>query len=481
MARTGTPASTSDGCSALSPGSLTGKVVLIQRGTCGFYQKAFNAQSAGAAGVVLYNNVAGFISPTVAGTPAITIPVVAITNAQGVTINNRIAAGATTMTWTATTGTVTNPTGGLISSFSSYGLSPDLTLKPDIAAPGGNIYSTYPLELGGHASLSGTSMASPHVAGAAALLLQAHPKTKATDVGAIFQNSADPTVWFGNPSLGLLDNVHRQGAGLIDIDDAILATTSIAPGSLALGESQAGPVTRTLTLTNDGGTPVTYNVSNSPALATGPNTFTVSFFSAPSTFTSSAPSVTVPAHGNASVDVTIAPNMGLADKSLFGGYVTFTPTFPGQPLRVPYAGFKGDYQSIQVLAPTANNFPWLAKFNGTTYTNQPAGASYTLVGNDLPNILAHFDHESRRVRMDVTDAVTGREWHRAYELNYFGRNSSATGFFAFPWDGMTTVPGNKVFTVPNGQYIITLTVFKALGSDTDTETWTSPVITLARP
>ena len=70
MARTGTATTTNDACAALPAGSLTGKVALIRRGTCSFYVKAFNAQTAGAAGVVLYNNVAGFISPTVAGDAA---------------------------------------------------------------------------------------------------------------------------------------------------------------------------------------------------------------------------------------------------------------------------------------------------------------------------------------------------------------------------------------------------------------------------
>ena len=81
------------------------------------------------------------------------------------------------MTWTAT-GTFVNPTGGLISSFSSYGLAADC-LKPDIGAPGGLIRSTYPLEQGGYATISGTSMSSPHVAGAVALLMQARPDTSA--------------------------------------------------------------------------------------------------------------------------------------------------------------------------------------------------------------------------------------------------------------------------------------------------------------
>ncbi len=88
---------------------------------------------------------------------------------------------------------------------------------------------------------SGTSMASPHVAGAVSLLLQAKPNTPSQAVRGILQNSADPKVWSGNPGSGYLDLVHRQGAGMLDIDDAILATTKIEPGKLSIGEGEAGP------------------------------------------------------------------------------------------------------------------------------------------------------------------------------------------------------------------------------------------------
>ncbi|HAL16784.1 MAG TPA: peptidase S8, partial [Anaerolineaceae bacterium] len=240
LARTGTPTTTNDACSPLPAGSLSGKVALIRRGTCTFHIKTLNAQNAGAVGVVLYNNSAGFFSATVAGTTPITIPVVSTNDVSGVLINNRLAAGPVDMTWTNQTGTFLNPTGNLVSSFSSYGLSPDLALKPDIGAPGGLIYSTYPLELGGYATLSGTSMSSPHVAGAVALLLEAQPNLPSQAVRGILQNSADPKPWWGNPGLGFLDNVNRQGAGMLDIDDAILATTSVEPAKIATGESEAG-------------------------------------------------------------------------------------------------------------------------------------------------------------------------------------------------------------------------------------------------
>jgi subtilisin family serine protease len=490
MARTGTQTSTADACSALPAGSLSGYVALIRRGTCSFYVKAKNAEAAGALAVVLYNNAAGALTPSVApspaGSPPVVIPFVAISQADGNLIDTRLAAGPVDLTWTDQF--VSTPlaasAAGLISTSSSYGMSPDLSIKPDIGAPGGTILSTYPIEAGAYQRLSGTSMSSPHVAGAVALLLEAKPNTPAQAVRGILQNSAVPRVWWGNPALGFMDNVHRQGAGMLNIPNAVMATTKIEPGKLDLGESEFGPVTRTLWIENKGMAEVTYDLWHLPALATGPNTFSVSFFNAPADVSFSSPSVTVPAGGSASVDVTIAPNPGLADRSLYGGYVVFTPPAGGPEYRVPFAGFKGDYQGFPVLVPTANNFPWLARLTAGTFFNRPSGETYSMVdGDNIPYFLIHFDHQVRRVRMEIFDAMSGKAWHRAFETEYFPRNSGASSFFSFSWDGFT-VNGNKLNMVPNGQYVMVLTIEKALSDGTTPshfETWTSPVITIARP
>jgi minor extracellular serine protease Vpr len=490
-----TAAPVNDGCAALPAGSMTGLAVLIRRGTCGFHVKALNAQNAGAAAVVLYNNQAGAINATVAGTPAITIPVVGITAAQGVTLHNAIAAGPTTLTWTGDYVGFPFGTGGLISGFSSFGLAADLALKPNIGAPGGGIFSSYPLEQGGTATLSGTSMSSPHVAGGVALILEARPNLKAAAMQAWLQGSAKPKAWSGNAALGLLDHTFRQGAGMLDIVGTIDATTVVEPSQISVGESAAGPKTTTLTLSNQGSSAVTYALSHVAGVAAGPNTQTgatynlTGVFDAPAAVTFSAASITVPANGSASVDVTVAANATLPDRSLYGGYVVMTPQGAGATYRVPFAGFKGDYQATQVLTPTANGFPWLAQQVGTSLFNRNAtGATYTMVGNDIPQVLMHLDHLSRRIRLEAFDAITGKAWHRVSDDEYVTRNSTPGGFFTFAWDGTTFTGKGKnasqQYTVPNGQYIVKVSVLKALGDEDNPahwETFTTNTITIARP
>jgi minor extracellular serine protease Vpr len=347
-----------------------GKVALIVRGVCTFdekYQRAFNA---GAVGVVIHNNSTGLFAG--GGIVSQGLFAISISLADGQHIRGLLTNGeSVTLSWTDVRVNAPNPTGGLISSFSSYGLSPDLALKPDIGAPGGLILSTYPLESGGYATISGTSMASPHVAGGVALLLEAAPKTKAGEVRGILQNSADPKAWNGNPGLGFLDNVHRQGAGMLDIPGSIMATTHISPAKLSLGEGEAGPSKQLLTVHNKSAVEVTYDLTFVNALSTGGSTFAPGFFLGNASVVFGASAVTVPANSSAVVEATINPASSPA-KGQFGGYIVFTPRGGGAVLRVPYAGFVGDYQSVQVLTPTGNGFPWLANLSGRLL-HEPAG------------------------------------------------------------------------------------------------------------
>jgi subtilisin family serine protease len=470
-----------------------GKIALIRRGACTFEEKYAKAFNAGAIGVIIANNSPGLFAG--GGVVDRGIFLVGISQADG---DFLVANPQPSLTWTSNRINAVNPTGGLLSSFTSYGLNAELTLKPDLGAPGGLIRSAYPLELGGAAIISGTSMASPHVAGAAALLVEARPALDTERYRDVLQNSADPKNLSIAPTLGLLDFVHRQGAGMVDIDDSILSTTTVLPGKLSLGEGP-GPHAKTLTVSNSGSTSVTYDLSHIAAVDSRPSAnaavihpFGFSIFFSPATVTFSSPSVTVPAGGSASFEVTISN--GLPNLTQYGGYVVLTPQGGGQTYRVPYAGMGGDYQAAVAL-PMRAPFPAVGKevAPGSFDLADPTEVWTLQSLDEIPNLLLHFDYQSRRLEVEVVSASSGRKLHPVFsnmhEEDFLPRNSTATSFFAFPWDGTRmhdngrgTPDHRKV--VPDGQYKLVVKVLKALGDPNNPahwETWTSPTITIDRP
>jgi minor extracellular serine protease Vpr len=505
LARTGTKTSTSDACAPLAAGSLAGKVALIRRGGCTFYVKSINAQNAGAAGVVIYNNSPGRIGtisvdPAFGGVPGgapITIPVVNIAGTEGELIDDRLVAGPVTMTWTDDTEVFPNATAGQPSSFTSWGLPPSLGhLKPDIAAPGGLIKSSWLMEEGGHTTISGTSMAAPHVSGAAALFLQEHGAVNPLDLREIFQNSADPALaGFLPGGIPVAQQAHRQGAGMIDIDDAIKATTRVSPAKLALGEGTAAQ-TKTLSITNNDSEPVTYTLFHDLAAGTTANTFAPALATNFATVTFSPSSMEVPAGGTRTVDVTVTPNSAAANvRRIYSGYIRLAASGKA-PLRIPYAGFTGDYQSIVVLAQGACLFPDIFKAGGETtcgtgasapkltgFTRQADNATYN-VGNrpDRPVLLWHMAHQAQRLEIKAVNA-RDQEFMVAFQ-DLFERNPTndlaATGFFTYTWDGkavFTNANGkSNRRALPSGSYRLRLVVTKAMaepGNPDHIERWES--------
>jgi minor extracellular serine protease Vpr len=529
IARTGTVTTADDACNPLPAGSLAGKVALVRRGTCPFVVKEANVAAAGALALILYNNAGGRVSVEAHGSP---IPVVFIAQEDGELINSRLDGGPVSMRWGATAA-VPNPTAGLLSAFSSFGLAADLSLKPDIAAPGGLIRSTWPVERGSYITLSGTSMAAPHVAGAVALYLQAHPRTKARDVRTALQNSADPVPWSLAPALGVPDYVSRQGAGLLDIDDAILATTTITPGKVSLGDSvtsdpsrhrrddeddDVGGGPRTLTIENDGSQAVRYALSKVDALAVagrefgaehpeaGPSTVEFEQHGEPVT------SITVRAHRKEKLEVTITPSPGLSEGAIYGGYLVFTPDVGDAPLRVTYAGYKGDYQKVDATTATTRGFPWLARRTSIAidpaghirpvYTKQDVGAVFTLTpttlntipagsitraSTDSPFVLMHMNNHARHIGIEVFRARSHASLGTVFEQDFVPRNSVESPLAqqwtlatAMPLDG-TARSRNRRHRLADGDYYVVVTVERALAArSTPTETWTSPTFRIER-
>ncbi|MGE8207044.1 S8 family serine peptidase [Heyndrickxia sp. NPDC080065] len=202
--------------------NLNGKIALIKRGEIEFSKKVKNAEAAGAVGVIIFNNTKGqFIGKMEENT---NIPAMSISKMDGEKLLQE---------WKKSpflTSTIYKREKDLLADFSSRGpVTFNWSIKPDITAPGVAIKSTIPNRR--YVELQGTSMASPYIAGAAALIKQAHPKWSPNEIKAAMMNTATPLY----NEKGERYKVYEQGAGRINIDKAIKTETLVLPGSLSFG------------------------------------------------------------------------------------------------------------------------------------------------------------------------------------------------------------------------------------------------------
>lgn len=203
---------------------LKGKLALIQRGEIAFDEKIQNAKKAGAEAVIVYNNVEGEISAYL-GESTSYVPTFQLTKADGERLRSQ-----ENVSFTFESKGSVQTEGDYLADFSSRGpVAKNYDIKPDVVAPGVAIFSTYPEYMNdpeegdnydiAYTRMQGTSMASPHVSGAAALILQKHPDYSPFEVKAALLNTAD--------ELKERYSVNEVGAGRVDIYEAVHAGVSL--------------------------------------------------------------------------------------------------------------------------------------------------------------------------------------------------------------------------------------------------------------
>ncbi len=264
----------SDGCAPLSTADaakVAGKVLLTKWDdgafACGSATRADNAEAAGAVGVLYGDDLTRFSGGF---TGSKTLPAMGITSRSTQAIRAVLAAATpvrVTMTHAAHNSVrLSTPSAtDQVASFSSRGFGTAHNLKPDVSAPGVSVFSTDVGTGTGGVSEDGTSMATPHVAGVAALVRKAHPRWSVEQVKAAIMNTAGADVKQGTRVVGPV----RAGAGRVQVDRAVTTPTlayvkddpgvvSLSWGDVAVGRSVH--LTKTLHVVNAGTTARTYTL-----------------------------------------------------------------------------------------------------------------------------------------------------------------------------------------------------------------------------
>lgn len=403
---------------------VTGKIAVVSRGTINFGAKAENAAKAGAVACIIYDNVNGAIIN--AALESFFIPTVTVTKIAGAKL---AAASEKKVSFSKENyGLVDNPIGGGVSSFSSKGPAPDLTIKPEISAPGGGIRSSVLGASDAYEVYSGTSMATPHMAGEAALLRQYieknYPDVKGEALGDLVNSLLMSTASPSRELDGTYYPVRRQGAGVANIANAIesgayLSVEGSKRPKAEVGSSKDGVYTYTATVHNMTGEAKSYTVDttamietitviNGESFASNSNRdLTADEVKITYTGLDAGNRITAPANGTATfsvkIELTAAGKQAYQDNFPNGSYVegfTFLTADEGVSLSLPVLGFYGDWNSLRV-------------FQGT-YDEGPANITYSVLA-------------------DVNASLSG---------NYVGVNSR-TDAFARRWMGFGPARGGR--------------------------------------
>lgn len=468
------------------PPEAKGKWVLAMLTRCSVQDKAEAAHAAGALGVLLVNTFPGM--PTMATADLMTkdvlpVPVLGISIRSGDEMIKRIKNGELTqMTFQATPKLYGYQGGSVPSYFSSWGLDPELHVKPSVCGPGRYVYSTYPQRLGGHATASGTSQAAPFITGAAALLLERARSLKKPmpleHQRALLQNSGIPANASSHRLNGVyfpLASVAKQGSGLIRINGISTCQAVVTPPSFSFNDTVHASVKEgwefgeDLEIFSYSDLPVTYEVEHIPSqsLSISQHGLTSSPVSENvfATIQLNVTRFTLPPWGSVKVQVLgkrPSPD-SLVGPWIYSGYIRFLPITEDNSVRsastlhVPYSGYLGDLSKAEVLDNSISTLPSIFQYqeglpilyNETTLPNMsfsfsptedPLGIGFRLI----------FPAKLAMVEIVGEDRKQNYGWiPRGYQ-RWLPRNGNTTGspMHFLQWTGtkMSDIEVNSIFS-----------------------------------
>ena len=496
------------------PEGLAGKIVLVKRGSLTFQDKFNNIAGSKPAGFIVYNNVPGD-SLVVMSLATDGVPAAFISQADG-----EAMLAAADHRLSVAPGKVVPPSSKYsMSSFSSWGVTPDLRLKPEVAAPGGNIYSAVPG--GTYEFMSGTSMATPQMAGVSAVVLERvqndplfasmSAREKIDVVQNLIMGTATPVV---DPlqDTGVFYSPRKQGSGLTNV---LAATTSSVYPTVVGAPEQSRPKADLgdgtngwhfdVTLHNLSGVEATYSL-NTQALSeivdggffTGQSSdwrgkgVNIAYSGAASGSGEGA-TVTVPANGEATVGIDVTPGSEFAsyvadntpNGTFLDGFVRFTSKTASQPdLTVPYAGFYGNWGKAPIFDALASSggahtlASWV--YNGSTgqqlgYNPLVKDADRIGLPNSSKNVISRSDAsgaptvlQPRTGTLRSVHTINAAYTNAAGEtvasftrfMNWKSALDSSTGKMTWVEQGhdpMTLDTRSDAFkNLPDGQYKLTL-------------------------
>ncbi|CAH7689164.1 peptidase S8/S53 domain-containing protein [Phakopsora pachyrhizi] len=526
-----TTSSPSDACEPLpdSTPNLVGQVALVRRGGCTFSLKAQHVAARGASMIIFYMNSTerATISSNLNG---VITASVSQENGEWLFQQAKMDPGFSVSFPEGLHDFVATPRGGFVSNFSQYGPTYDFkNLAPAFLGVGGQIVSTIPVSMGSYSSMSGTSMATPQVAGIAALVKSIRGKNLSpSKLKSLLSTTAQQV--FAVPKQSNIETVAHQGGGLVDAYCAAFAKSFLSVPFLSLADSTHFKNVKTFEITNEGTESITFYTSHIPA-------DTVATFNTGSHRVSTTVQ-TVTGRSSAKVDVqpaqftlgpgetqTITANfvpptrIDPALLAVYSGYISLTSQSDCDSHTLPYFGVAGVMKEQKTIdhGPDTSGFSNMIQPRLTDHSRKPveAGQVFTFERGATCNIRHRFSFGTRYSRIDVVPADAqlkpgpspGEFIRTSVDFGKYLNLTQATfrgvklvGLIADTnvthtsrtaesdtvvdsWDGSVITPEGRNIEVPTGSYKLLLRALRVYGNpfnDYEYDTWLSPVVHVKR-